>query len=168
MWFGLGRSLMDKEEAISRNILLVVIAVVAVIVIGAVIVVVLYPPHPDVVPQFSANVETSGNIVYLYHDGGDPLYQDTTIIRINGLAIPAGSAVFLHGQDWPWTAGKTLQVTYPGTDPVQLVQVIYSSGSTQELVYSTEVQGPQTTPIPISTLETQVVSPTATAVATIP
>ncbi len=159
---------MDKEEAISRNILLIVIAVVAVIVIGAMIVIVLYPPHPDVVPQFSANVETSGNIVYLYHDGGDPLYQDTTIIRINGLTIPASSAVFLHGQDWPWTAGKTLQVTYPGTDPVQLVQIIYSSGSTQELVYSTEVQGPQTTPIPISTLETQVVSPATTAISTTP
>jgi PKD repeat protein len=153
---------MDKEEAISRNILLIVIVAVAVIVIGAVIVMVLFPPHPDVVPQFSANVETSGNIVYLYHDGGDALYEDTTIIRINGLAIPASDAVFLHGQDWPWTAGKTLQVTYPGTDPVQLVQVIYSSGSTQELVYSTELQ-PQTTQIPISTVTASPVSPTASA-----
>jgi PKD repeat protein len=159
---------MDKEEAISRNILLIVIVAVAVIVIGAVIVMVLFPPHPNIVPQFSANVETSGNIVYLYHDGGDALYEDTTIIRINGLAIPASDAVFLHGQDWPWTAGKTLQVTYPGTDPVQLVQVIYISGSTQELVYSTEVQGHLTTPIPISTVATPVVSPIATTTAATP
>ncbi|MBP1929675.1 PKD repeat protein [Methanolinea mesophila] len=159
---------MDKEEAISRNILLIVIVAVAVIVIGAVIVMVLFPPHPDVVPQFSANVETSGNLVYLYHDGGDALYEDTTILRINGLAIPASNAVFLHGQDWPWTAGKTLQVAYPGTDPVQLVQVIYSSGSTQELVYSTEVQGPQTTPIPISTVATSLITPTVSATGATP
>jgi PKD repeat protein len=160
---------MDKEEAISRNILLIVIVAVAVIVIGAILVMTLFPPHPNIVPQFSANVETSGNIVYLYHDGGDPLYEDTTILRINGVAIPASNAVFLHGQDWPWTAGKTLQVTYPGTDPVQRVQVIYSSGSTQELVYSTEVQGPQTSPIPISSTATPVTTVvTSTPIATGP
>jgi PKD repeat protein len=145
---------MNRESALSRNIVLVLIVSLAVIVVAVGVVLLLFPPQPDVVPTLNANVESSGNIVYIYHDGGTPLQKDRTIIRINGQEIPESSINFLHSQDWPWTPGKTLRAVYPGTDAPGLVQVIYSSGNNQQLIYSTEIQSPQQTPIPISTIQT--------------
>jgi PKD repeat protein len=157
---------MNRESALSRNIILVLIVSLAVIIVAVGVVMLLFPPQPDVVPTLNANVESTGNVVYIYHDGGTPLQKDRTIIMINGQEIPESSITFLHSQDWPWTAGKTLRAVYSGADTPGLVQVIYSSGSQQQLIYSTEIQGPQQTPIPISTI--QAPQPATSAVTAIP
>ncbi len=156
---------MNRESALSSSIVLVLIVSLAVIIVAVVVVLFLFPPQPDVVPTLNANVESSGNIVYIYHDGGSALQKERTIIRINGEEIPQSSINFLHSQDWPWTAGKTLRAVYSGADAPGLVQVIYSGGSQQELIYTTEIQIPQQTPIPISTIQTPLPTtppPTAT------
>src|SRR5690606_32230791 len=101
-------------------------------------------------------IERSGNIVYLYHDGGDPLQKGRTIVRINGNDIPESSIAFLHAQDWPWTPGKTMRIQYDGPGIPALVQVIYSGGSGEMLVFSDEAAAVQETPIPVSTVPTAV------------
>ena len=143
---------MDLESALSRNIVLAIIVSVAIIVVAVVVVLLIFPPQPDVVPQFSANIERSGNVVYIYHDGGDPLQEGRTIVMVNGQEVPREDITFLHSQDWPWTAGKTMRIQYSG-EP-EIVQIIYSSGSVEELVYSSSLVTPGTTPIPVSTITT--------------
>jgi|LAHT01.1.fsa_nt_gb PKD repeat protein len=159
---------MDRESAISKNIILALVAAVVIIMAVMVVVMIFFPPQPDIVPQFNANIERSGNIVYLYHDGGDPLQKGRTIVRINGNDIPESSIAFLHAQDWPWTPGKTMRIQYDGPGIPALVQVIYSGGSGEMLVFSDEAAAVQETPIPVSTVPTAVTTtpPGATATPT--
>ncbi|MFA5003198.1 MAG: PKD domain-containing protein [Methanolinea sp.] len=152
---------MDRESAISRNIILALVAAVVIIIAVMVMVMIFFPPQPDVVPQFSANIERSGNVVYLYHDGGDPLQKGNTVVKINGQEIPASSISFLHAQDWPWTPGKTLRIQYDGAGIPSLVQVIYRGGKGEMLVYSDEAAPVQDTPIPITTAASPVATVTA-------
>jgi PKD repeat protein len=145
---------MDLESAISRNILLAIIVSVAIIVVAVLVVLLMFPPQPDVVPQFSANIERSGNVVYIYHDGGDPLQEARTVVMVNGQRVPSGDITFLHSQDWPWTAGKTMRIQFAGPGEPEIVSVIYSSGSQEELVYTSSLVTPGTTPIPVTTITT--------------
>lgn len=154
---------MDRESAISRNIILAILVSVAIIVVAVVVVIVIFPPQPDVVPEFNANIERSGNIVYIYHDGGDPLQEGRTIVAINGQEMPPESITFLHSQNWPWTAGKTLRIQFSGPGSPEFVQIFYSSGSTQEIVYASSLETPGATPIPISTRVTTPVPTTLPA-----
>jgi len=147
---------MDRESAISKNIILALVAAVVIIMAVMVVVMIFFPPQPDIVPQFNANIERSGNIVYLYHDGGDPLQKGRTIVRINGQDIPDSSIAFLHAQDWPWTPGKTMRIQYDGPGTPDLVQVIYSGGAGEMLVFSDQAAPVQVTPIPVSTIPTPV------------
>ena len=159
---------MDRESAISKNIILALVAAVVIIMAVMVVVMIFFPPQPDIVPQFNANIERSGNIVYLYHDGGDPLQKGRTIVRINGQDVPESSIAFLHAQDWPWTPGKTMRIQYDGPGTPALVQVIYSGGAGEMLVFSDQAPAVQDTPIPVSTVPTAVTTtpPGATATPT--
>jgi PKD repeat protein len=143
---------MDRESAISRNIVLALVVSVAIIVVVVAIVMVLFPPHQDVVPRFNANIERSGNLVYIYHDGGDPLQKSRTAIRINGQVITPDSLSFLHAQDWPWTPGKTLRIQYNGQGTPDLVEVVYVGNSAQTVIFSSRAEGTPETPLPITTL----------------
>jgi len=146
---------MDRESAISKNILLALVAAVAIILVVIVAVFIFFPPQPDIVPQFSANVERSGNMVYIYHDGGDPLQRDRTLVRINGQVIPASSLSFLHSQDWPMTPGKTLRVQYDGPGTPDLVEVVYSGPKGEVVVFSSRApSAPTPTTIPPTPGET--------------
>jgi len=151
---------MDRESAISRNILMALVAAVAIIFVVIVAVFIFFPPQPDVVPQFSANIERSENIVYIYHDSGDPLQSGRTLIRINGQEIPASSLSFLHSQDWPWTPGKTLRVQYGGPGTPDLVEVVYSGSKGQVVLFSSHAPSGTPSTIPVTTVET--IPPAAT------
>jgi hypothetical protein len=85
------------------------------------------------VPRFNATVESSGKTVYIYHDGGDPVTKGSIIIRINNEEIPQQAIIFLHAQDWPWSAGKTLKIEYSGDGQPDSVQISHSDGSVQML-----------------------------------
>jgi PKD repeat protein len=182
---------MERESAVSRNIILALILSVVIIVVAAVIVLVLFPPVPEVVPSFSANAERSGTLVYLYHDGGDPLWEGTTAFRINGVMVPRNAITFLHGQNWPWTEGETIRIDDSSVGTPESIAVIYTGGGNQMVVYSSQfgtlpatipatftpsptVTGIQTTIRPTvsmttpSTLLTTPATPVATATGTAP
>jgi PKD repeat protein len=137
---------MERESALARNIILAVILSIAVIIIAVVIVIAVFPPEADTVPVFSANAERSGNLVYLYHDGGDQLRQGSTAILINGQEVPGNAITFLHGQAWPWTEGETIRIDYPGAGLPENVEVLYTGGATQVVVYSNQFGIPPATP----------------------
>jgi PKD repeat protein len=92
------------------------------------------------IPSFSANIERSGNVVYLYHDGGDPLQKAKTAFRVNNQEIPANAVTFLHGQDWPWTTGETIRIlsdSSPG-----LVEIVYLDDETPVILFSSSPDEP--------------------------
>jgi PKD repeat protein len=145
---------MDRESAISKNILLALVAAVAIILVVVIAVFIFFPPQPDVVPRLSATVERSGNTVYIYHDGGDPLQSSRTFIRINGQKVPAQSISFLHSQDWPWVPGKTVRVQYDGPGTPDLVEVVYSGSKGEVVVFADRAPSGTQPTIPVTTVET--------------
>ncbi len=165
---------MERESALARNIILAVILSIAIIIISVVIVIAVFPPETDAVPLFSANAERSGNLVYLYHDGGDQLREGSTVILINGQVVPGKAITFLHGQAWPWTEGETIRIDYPGAGLPENVEVLYTGGGTQVVVYSNQFGIPPATPsvtlIPTATITEELppATPTITVTTTAP
>ncbi|MEM2124411.1 MAG: PKD domain-containing protein, partial [Methanolinea sp.] len=119
-----------------------------------VVVFIFFPLQPDVVPSLSATVERSGNVVYIYHDGGDPLPRGKTLVRVNGRVMPDSSLSFLYSQDWPWTPGKTLRVQYDGPGTPDLVEVVYSGQKGEAVIFESRAPAGPTPPGPVSTVET--------------
>jgi hypothetical protein len=67
--------MMDRDDVLSKHILLVIIA--AVIVIGIInIVIFSIQPAQEKTLRFNATVELSGKTVYLYHDGATRLVKE--------------------------------------------------------------------------------------------
>jgi PKD repeat protein len=140
---------MERESAVSR-IFLALILSVAIIVVAVVIVLLLFPPAPGGIPSFSANAESSGGVVYLYHDGGNDLFEGSTMFLVNGRQVPRNAVTFLHGQDWPWTEGETIRLDQQVTEPPGQVEVVYVRGSDRVVVYSHQFV--TVTPVVTSTL----------------
>jgi len=132
---------MERESGLSGNILLALILSVVIIFIAVIIVFFVFPPAPDVIPAFSANIERSGNVVYLYHDGGDPLQKGKTAFRINNQDIPASAVMFLHGQDWPWTTGETIRIQSSASSP-GLVEIVYLDDEIPVILFSSRLDEP--------------------------
>jgi PKD repeat protein len=141
---------MNNEDALSRNSI-IVIAISIVLIVAAAAAMIFFSSPPDKVPHMNATIEASGNVVYLYHDGGDPFPKDRILIKINGEDIPDSAVSLLHSQEWPWTAGKTIKVQYGGAANPGVVQVIYKNGQKQTVVISQQLQ---TAPVQVTTAVT--------------
>ncbi|MDD1720024.1 MAG: PKD domain-containing protein [Methanoregulaceae archaeon] len=164
------------ESAVSRNLIILVIAAVAVIGIAAGMFLFLNQSGGSKVPRINATVETAENVVYVYHDGGDPLPRDRALVRINGVDIPQEAITLLHSQDWPWTAGKTMRIQYNGAGTPNRLDIYFTSGSTLTPVLNQQLAVQEalipvstiTTPAPSDTSVPQAVSPTSTSAMTLP
>jgi PKD repeat protein len=149
---------MDRESAVSRIFLALILAV-AIIIVAVVVVFLLFPPVSGGIPSFSANAESSGSLVYLYHDGGDDLFEGTTAFLVNGRQVSRNAVTYLHGQDWPWSEGETIRLDVPAAGTPQTVEVLYVRGGEQVVVYSQQLTvGP--TPSPTATRLPESVPPT--------
>ncbi len=108
-----GRRIMNTEDALSRNSIIVIVLSI-ILIVAAAGAMIYFSSSPDKVPRMNATVEASGNVVYLYHDGGDQFPKDRLLVRINGEDLPDSQVTLLHSQTWPWTSGKTIKVQYSG------------------------------------------------------
>jgi len=97
------------------------------------------------IPKMNIQVEAAGNIIYLYHNGGDSLGKSNLLVKINGQVIPTDFITLLHSQEWPWSTGKTIKIQYSGKDEPQKLEIIYKTANTQNIIISQ----PITTPAPI-------------------
>ena len=126
-------------------ILLVGLVITAIAIVA---VVVLSNPPPEEIPHLSALASNTSNSILLYHNGGDELKEDLTIISVNnGPEIPH-SKITIRNEDgtsesatWditktPWTVGKALVIdTTP--DLPQSVTVVYKGTTSQQLILTT-------------------------------
>ncbi|MEI6840431.1 MAG: PKD domain-containing protein [Methanomicrobiales archaeon] len=144
---------MNTEDALSKTSIIVIVVSI-ILIVAAAGVMIFFSSSPDKVPRMNATVEASGNVVYLYHDGGDQFPKDRLLVKINGEDIPDSQVSLLHSQDWPWTAGKTIKVQYSGSTSPNTVQVIYRNGQKQTVVISQQLQNGA--PAPVTTAITVV------------
>ena len=150
-----GRRIMNTEDALSRNSIIVIVLSI-ILIVAAAGAMIYFSSSPDKVPRMNATVEASGNVVYLYHDGGDQFPKDRLLVRINGEDLPDSQVTLLHSQTWPWTSGKTIKVQYSGSTSPETVQVIYRNGQKQTVIVSQQLHSG--TPAPVTTPVTVVPS----------
>ena len=151
---------MNTEDALSKTSIIVIVLSI-ILIVAAAGVMIFFSSSPDKVPRMNATVEASGNVVYLYHDGGDQFPKDRLLVRINGEDVPDSQVSLLHSQDWPWTAGKTIKVQYSGSTSPNTVQVIYRNGQKQTVVVSQQLHGSSPTPVTALVTNPVTVVPTA-------
>jgi len=154
---------MENESGLSRNIIFALVLAVVIIVVAAIIILFVFPPAPATIPSFQANIERSGSVVYLYHDGGDALPKAKTVFRINGGEVPSDTITFLHGQDWPWTTGETIRIQAAALTP-ELVEILYLDETAPVVLFSTRFTG---TPVPTQVSDTPAVPIPPSATVTI-
>ncbi|MDD1717775.1 MAG: PKD domain-containing protein, partial [Methanoregulaceae archaeon] len=143
---------MDRESAVSRNIIFLVIAVLVVLVIVVLGINFITRPSSATMPALNATVEVDGNTIYIYHDSGDPVNREQLRVMVNRQEVSPGSITLLHAQEWPWTTGKTMKIVFTGQGVPELVQLIYRVGANEQLILSRQVTPePGTTLIPVTT-----------------
>jgi hypothetical protein len=120
----------ENETGVSEMMgALVLIAVIAAA-IGIVGVGFLSQPPPQKIPAVSVDITAIGNIVYIRHDGGDPLTKSDFNITLDGIDKTDSFSVLNGPASWStWIPGETLYYIVPSGQSVPtLVQIIYNSG----------------------------------------
>jgi PKD repeat protein len=142
---------MDIRNLLSKKVLILLIALVIVLVVVITFTSFygMVAPKP---PTFTPKVETSGKVVYIYHDGGDTLSREGTRVIVNDQVVPITALTFLNGQDWPWTPGKTLKAEYTGPGLPTTLEVQVTSGGKDLKIYSTLLREPEKGGIPVITM----------------
>jgi PKD repeat protein len=148
---------MKNESAVSE--IIGAILLVSLVVLGVMIVSVsvLSQPPPEDIPQITALADNSSDMVFLYHTGGDSLQEQEIRVMINGQSVPFSLA---NNESWPWTLGKTLEADYPGPGMPEYVQLVYTGGSSENLILTTYFVPPSITGAPTAITTTP--TPTGT------
>ncbi len=137
-----------EEHAVSELIGAILLVGLVITAMAIVAVLLLSNPPPEEVPQLNilASRNETSKQFFLYHNGGDAMRIENTIIRINNDSILiSNQAINITNEDgsvtpWassnnPWTVGKTLLV--PSSSTPQSITVIYQGPTSQNLILAT-------------------------------
>lgn len=113
-----------------------VIILISILACGAALIAVLLFSQalPQKIPEVSIRFATSGNILTIYHMGGDPVPAGQYLIRINNRDIPAGMVGKSPSPSGSWVTGDVLTVAQTGISPSSYIQVVYLNGATQTVL----------------------------------
>lgn len=122
--------------------IIAIIAGIAIVVIVALVLFffVLGTPAP---PDVKLKSEQNGEIVYLYHEGGDSLEQQYLHIYIGPEEVPVWQYSLLSA-DWPWSIGNILKVDCAGYPLPALFRVTYLPGKEEYTLLTTTLSAPPT------------------------
>jgi len=129
------RPLRSGENGVSEvigTILLISITVLAAAIVAAFL---FSQPHPEDIPSFNAVIWSDTQKIYIRHDGGDPLYNSTTKIYVNGIdKTPSFSLSTAPGPSWTTMSIGNVLVNSEGISPVSSVRVVYTGPGGSALV----------------------------------
>jgi len=142
----------QKQEVAASEVIGTVLLISIVVIAGSIIAVaVLSQPQAQKIPAVSALISNQSQIVYIKHNGGDPLQNGTYRILVDGADVT--SSMNLPST---WSIGNTLTYTKPGTNPPSSVQIVYTDSGSAGVVLTSAYFGTYTGGV----------SPTATGTAT--
>ena len=116
-----------KRDIAASEVIGTVLLISIVVIAGSIIAVaVLSQPQAQKIPAVSALISNQSQIVYIKHNGGDPIQNGTYRILVDGADVT--SSINLPST---WSIGNTLTYTKPGTTPPSSVEIVYTgAGST--------------------------------------
>jgi len=136
----------DHDSGVSEvigSVMLISVVVIAIALIGVVL---TSQPLPQKIPALDAVISSNGNdTLRIYHNGGDALLRQEMVILVDG--VDTTSNFTLRGSNWTaWSPGESLDY-YAGSLPGK-VQIVYTSGSSQTILVSTDFSGGMPTFVP--------------------
>jgi hypothetical protein len=136
----------DHDSGVSEvigSVMLISVVVIAIALIGVVL---TSQPLPQKIPALDAVISSNGNdTLRIYHNGGDALLRQEMVILVDG--VDTTSNFTLRGSNWTaWSPGESLDY-YAGSLPGK-VQIVYTSGSSQTILVSTDFSGGMSTFVP--------------------
>jgi len=137
-----------KEHAVSELIGAILLVGLVITAMAIVAVLLLSNPPPEEVPQLNilASRNETSKQFFLYHNGGDAMRIENTIIRINNDSSPiSNKAINITNEDgtnqaWagsniPWSLGKTLII--PSVEIPKSISIVYQGPTSQNLILTT-------------------------------
>ncbi|MDD1691449.1 MAG: PKD domain-containing protein [Methanoregula sp.] len=141
------------------------VLVLVAIFVGAVALIAVFmfsQPQLQKIPAVNLQFASKGNVITIFHDGGDPIPEGYYQIRVNGNTIPSGSVIKSPSPAGNWAIGDTLTITMSDLSPSSYVQVIYLGGSATSVLASNSTPGSSEGPYaPVASFITDVSSGTA-------
>jgi hypothetical protein len=136
----------DHDSGVSEvigSVMLISVVVIAIALIGVVL---TSQPLPQKIPALDAVISSNGNdTLRIYHNGGDALLRQEMVILVDGMDTTSNFT--LRGSNWTaWSPGESLDY-YAGSLPGK-VQIVYTSGSSQTILVSTDFSGGMPTFVP--------------------
>ena len=131
-----------QDSAVSEIIGTVLLISIVVLAASIIAVAVFSQPQAQKIPAVSALISNQSQIVYIKHNGGDPLQNGTYRILVDGADVT--SSINLPST---WSIGNTLTYTKPGTTPPSSVVIVYTGYSSTGVVLTSAYfgTGPLTT-----------------------
>jgi hypothetical protein len=105
-------------------------------------------PAPENIPSLTTVITiVNGTTILITHNGGDTLQRTGMSILVDGVDR-TNSFSLMNGGNWSgWAVGDTLMYQVPtGQSLPSSIEVIYTSGSSRNVVQSLRVPPPATTP----------------------
>ncbi len=126
---------------------MILIAVVggAVAIVGVAI---LSQPAPEKIPSLTTDITVvNGTTILITHNGGDTLQRTGMSILVDGVDR-TNSFSPMNGGNWSgWVVGDTLMYKVPdGQSWPSSIEMVYTSGSSSEVIQSLRVPPATTTP----------------------
>jgi len=152
-----------QDGAVSEIIGTVLLISIVVLAVSIVSVTLFSQPMPEEIPRVSAIITNESEMVYIHHDGGDPLIREELQILVDGVD-QTDSFTINNNPDWTgWSIGDTL--SYTGASMPTWVMLIFNRGTTSIALVSTTftdqlISAGTPTPTPTPT-PTQVPPPVA-------
>jgi hypothetical protein len=134
------------DSAVSEvigSVMLISVVVIAIAIIGVVL---TSQPLPQKIPALDAIISSNGNdTIRIYHNGGDALLRQEMIILVDGVDTTSGFTI--RGSGWTtWSPGESLDYI-TGSLPGK-VQILFTGGSSQTVLVSTDFAGGMPTFVP--------------------
>lgn len=142
-----------KYSAVSELIGTILLVGLVIAAMAIITVLLISNPPPEEIPHLNvlASRDVTSRQFFLYHNGGDVLLEEKTVIRINNDPAPVprnaiaiqyanGTRTKWYGTNIPWKIGDTLIIP-SATDPMSIA-LIYQGSTSQSLIFTaTFIQG---------------------------
>jgi hypothetical protein len=89
---------------------------------------------PQHVPSVNIRFSSDGDLLTIYHMGGDPVPEGQYFIRINNNDISPARVMKSPVPDGNWVTGEILTVTETGLTRSSFIQVVYQNGDAKYVI----------------------------------
>ena len=125
---------MDHSAGVSELIGAVLMIMIVVVAVSLIAVMLMSQQAPQKIPNinFMTGTNAAGNLLYLYHNGGDTLTSGEFAVVLDGQVQRTDYSISDGSRNW--SVGTNLVLSIDPTAPPKTVAIIYTSGGSGDIL----------------------------------